>query len=265
LDDKAYIMKLWRSRIVTYMALLAMTGSAGYAADASRPLTVFAAVSLTDALTEASGAYTSKTGVAVRHSFASSAALARQLEAGARADIFFSADVEWMDYLQARGLIDAGARKNILSNRLVLIAPADSGIELRIAPNFPLRAALGRGRLAMGDPDSVPAGRYARTALASFGVWNDIANRVVRADNVRVALAYVARGEAPLGIVYETDARIEDRVRIVDVFPSGSHPPIMYPLAVPSTAMPIAKNYAAFIASDAAKEIFGKYGFVAAE
>jgi molybdate transport system substrate-binding protein len=219
------------------------------AADAVKPITVFAAASLTDALTEISNAYTKFSNVPVRLSFASSSALARQLEGGARADVFFSADVEWVDYLQARALINASTRKDVLSNRLVLIAPVDSKLQLRIAPNFPIATTLGKGRLATGDPDTVPAGRYARSALTSLGVWNDIAERIVRTDNVRVALAYVARGEAALGIVYETDALIEKKARIVDVFPADSHSPIVYPLALTRNAIPAAKDYAAFVAS----------------
>ncbi|MBC7985006.1 MAG: molybdate ABC transporter substrate-binding protein [Candidatus Obscuribacterales bacterium] len=228
---------------------------------AAKPLTVFAAVSLTDALTEISTAYTKAGGVPVRLSFASSSALARQMEAGAQADIFFSADLEWVDYLQTRGLIDPTTRKNLLSNRLVLIAPVDSKIALRIAPNFPLAAAIAKSRLATGDPDSVPVGRYARSALMTLGVWGDVADRVVRADNVRVALAYVARGEASLGIVYETDALIEKKVRIVDVFPTDTHLPIVYPLAITRGAAPAAKDYAAYVGGKEAATVFIKYGF----
>ncbi|HTE42347.1 MAG TPA: molybdate ABC transporter substrate-binding protein, partial [Steroidobacteraceae bacterium] len=152
-------------------------------------------------------------------------------------------------------------RRNVLGNRLVLIAPSDSKIALKIAPNFPLAATLGKNRLATGDPDSVPVGRYARSALTSLGVWNEIADRVVRADNVRVALAYVARGEAQLGIVYETDALIEKKVRIVDTFPASSHLPIVYPIVVTKNASPAAKGYAMFVASSEAAAIFKKYGF----
>jgi molybdate transport system substrate-binding protein len=199
--------------------------------------------------------------VPVRLSFAASSALARQIEAGAKADVFFSADVEWVDYLQARNLLDVATRKNILSNRLVLIAPTASTVTTTIAPNFPLVAILGRKRLATGDPDSVPVGRYARSALMSLGVWNDVADRVVRADNVRVALAYVARGEAMLGIVYETDALLEKKVRIVDVFPATAHLPIVYPLALTRNATQSVQDYAAYIAGKDAAALFKKYGF----
>jgi molybdate transport system substrate-binding protein len=234
------------------------------AADApDRELLVFAAASLTNALDEIGTAYAQQTQQHVKFSYAASSALARQLEAGSRADVFFSADVEWMDYLQARNLVDRSTRRNLLSNRLVLVAPADSKIELKIAPGFALGAALGsNGRLATGDPDSVPVGKYARSALTSLGVWNEVADRLVRADNVRSALAFIARGETPLGIVYETDARVEKRVRIVDFFPADSHPPIVYPVAVTATARPAARQFVEFLQSAPAREIFKKNGFM---
>jgi len=167
-----------------------------------------------------------------------------------------------MDYVQARKLIDGSTRQNLLSNRLVLVAPADSKIELKIAPGFALAAALGsNGRLATGDPESVPVGKYARSALTSLGVWNEVADRLVRADNVRSALAFIARGETPLGIVYETDAKVEKRVRIVDFFPADSHPPIVYPVAATAQAGPAARQFVDFLKTARAQEIFNKYGF----
>ena len=258
-------MRCTQARRSLLATLLLTCCSTVLASDAAKPITVFAAASLTDALTEISNAYTKISNVPVRLSFASSSALARQLEGGARADVFFSADVEWVDYLQARTLINPSTRKDVLSNRLVLIAPVDSKLQLRIAHNFPIAATLGKGRLATGDPDSVPVGRYARSALTSLGVWSDVADRVVRADNVRVALAYVARGEAALGIVYETDALIENKVRIVATFPADSHLPIVYPLALTRTAAPAAKDFATFVAGKDAMAIFAKYGFSAAK
>jgi molybdate transport system substrate-binding protein len=224
-------------------------------------VTVFAAASLSEALNEINAAYTKAGGARVRVSYAASSALARQIEAGANVDVFISADTEWIDYLQTRSLVDESTRMNIVSNRLVLIAPADSKVALRIAPHFPLGATLGKRRLATGDPDSVPVGRYARSALTTLGVWNDIEKRVVRADNVRVALGYVARGEAALGIVYATDARIEKNVRIVDTFPADSHPPIVYPLVRTRSATLVAKDYAAYVAGKDAAGVFEKYGF----
>ena len=233
------------------------------AADApEQEILVFAAASLTNVLDEIGTAYTQQTQRPVKFSYAASSALARQLDAGARADVFFPADLEWMDYAQARGLIDRATRRNVLGNRLVLVAPADSKIELKIAPGFALAAALGKGgRLATGDPESVPVGKYARSALTSLGVWNDVADRLVRADNVRSALAFIARGETPLGIVYETDAKVEKRVRVLDFFPADSHPPIVYPVAVTANARPGARQFVEYLQSAAAQQSFKKYGF----
>jgi molybdate transport system substrate-binding protein len=232
------------------------------AEEPKQDLLIFAAASLTNALDEIGTAYTQQTRQPVKFSYAASSALARQLEAGARADAFFSADLEWMDYVQARNLIDKSTRRNLLGSRLALVAPADSKIELKIAPGFALAAALGKdGRLATGDPDSVPVGKYARSALTSLGVWNDVADRLVRADNVRSALAFIARGETPLGIVYETDAKVEKRVRVVDFFPADSHPPIVYPVAVTTQARPAARQFVEFLQSAPAQQAFKKYGF----
>jgi len=225
-------------------------------------LVVFAAASLGDALAQVDAAFTSRARIRVEASFAASSVLARQIEAGAPAEVFFSADPEWMDYLAQRALLQPGSRHDLLGNALVLIAPGDSPVRLHIAPGFNLAGALGGGRLATGDPDSVPAGRYARAALTKLGVWPQLSGRLVAAENVRAALEYVARGEAPLGIVYRTDAQAEKRVRVVDVFPSDSHPPITYPVALTSGASPAAARYAAFLSSDEAREIFARAGFV---
>ncbi|HUK64548.1 MAG TPA: molybdate ABC transporter substrate-binding protein, partial [Dongiaceae bacterium] len=173
------------------------------------------------------------------------------------------ADTEWMDYVQARGLIVRTSRRDLLGNRLVLIAPASSPIALEIKPGFALGNALGaRGRLATGDPDYVPVGKYARSALTSLGVWGDVADRLVRADNVRTALAFVARGEAPLGIVYTTDAKIEPGVRVVDTFPANSHPPITYPVAVTQGAHKGGDRFVEFLAGDVARQKFEEFGFL---
>jgi molybdate transport system substrate-binding protein len=187
--------------------------------------------------------------------------LARQIEAGTRADVFVSADEEWMDYLATRKLIDPKTRHDILMNRLVLIAPATSTMELKIAPHFALASALGKERLALGDPGSVPAGRYARAALTNLGVWPDVSKRIAPAEDVRAALAFVARGETPLGIVYETDARVEKRVRIVDTFPEDSHAPITYPVALVATAKPGAGRFVGYMKSPAGRALFTQYGF----
>jgi molybdate transport system substrate-binding protein len=224
-------------------------------------ITVFGAASLTNVLQELGDGYTRQTSVPVKFSFAASSALARQIENGAPAEIFFSADQEWMDYLQTRKLIQPESRHDIVRNRLVLIAPVDSRIELKIESHFPLVTALGKGRLAAGDPDSVPAGRYAREALIALGIWNDVSDRLTRADSVRSALAFVDRGEAPLGIVYETDARIDKGVRVVDVFPADSHAPIVYPLALTTVAKPEAAKFAAFVRGPAGTLAFKEYGF----
>jgi molybdate transport system substrate-binding protein len=231
------------------------------AEQARQPLTLFAASSLTDVMQELTAAYRKSSGVSVRSSFAASSALARQIESGARADVFFSADTEWMDYLETRKLLADGSRRNVVGNALVLIAPADSKVSLKIAPNFALAAALGTRRLATGDPQSVPVGKYARAALRKLGVWDSVASKVVGAENVRAALAYVSRGEAPLGIVYATDAKIDGKVRVVDTFPADSHPPIMYPAAATAVSQPGAAPFLDFLRSAAASEIFAKYGF----
>jgi molybdate transport system substrate-binding protein len=244
------------SLFVTTLALAAEpTGPAA--------VTVFAATSLTNALQQIGKEFKQKTGVPVRYSFAASSVLARQIEAGAGADVFFSADQEWMDYLEQRGLIQESTRRNVVGNRLVLIAPAASRIHLQIAPGFALRAALGRGRLATGDPDSVPVGRYAKQALTSLGVWPDLTDKLVRAEDVRHALMFVARGEAPLGIVYQTDAKAEKGVRVVGTFPTTAHVPIAYPMALVKDAGPGAAQFADFVRGDAARASFESLGFIA--
>jgi len=240
------------------------------AVDPKPALLVFAAASLTDPVGEvakAFGAQGSRPGegasprLEVRTSFAASSVLAKQIEAGAPADVFLSADPEWMDYLERRKLIQPGTRADLLGNTLVLIAPAGSGMQLTLAPGVDLTAALAGGRLATGDPDSVPVGRYAQAALTYLGIWDQVAPHLVRAENVRLALEYVARGEATLGIVYRTDALSERRVRLIDTFPAASHPPIVYPLALTAGASPAAAAFAAFLEGDAAREIFVRYGF----
>lgn len=227
-----------------------------------RPLLVFAAASLTDALGEVDREFSARSGQPVRESFDASSTLAKQIEAGAAADVFVSADPAWMDYVEARGLLRRGTRRDLLGNALVLIAPAGSTVRLQIGPGFPLAAALGGGRLAVADPDSVPAGKYAHTALAALGVWDTVADRLARAESVRTALAYVARAETPLGIVYRTDAAAEPRVRVVDVFPPGTHPPITYPVALTAAAQPAAVRFEQFLSGDEARRIFKRYGFV---
>lgn len=251
---------MFRRTLLALLGLLAVP-AAGAADGTPRPVTVFAAASLTDALGRLGTDFTASTGIPVRFSFAASSTLARQIEAGAGADVFLSADRQWMDYLEQRDRIRRSSRRDLLGNRLALVAPVDSRVELQVAEGFPLAAALGKGRLATGDPDSVPVGRYARQALTSLGVWNDIAERLVRAEDARSALLFVARGEAPLGIVYATDARIDPRVRVAALFPPGSHQPITYPVALTVDAGPDAARFLDYIGGAAGRTVFEGFGF----
>jgi molybdate transport system substrate-binding protein len=251
-----------RCKILGLIATVWLLPWAAYGGDAPNSVTVFAAASLTDVLQELAAAYTKATGTKVELSFAASATLAHQIDSGAHADVFLSADQEWMDYLEQRGFIQTATRRDLLGNRLALIAPAASEVQLQIKPKFALLAALNGGRLATGDPDSVPVGRYARAALTNLGVWNDVVDRLVRADNVRSALAFVARGEAPLGIVYATDARVEKQVRVVDLFPETSHRPIRYPIALTGSANAKAASFVEFLRTPVAAAAFEKFGFI---
>ncbi len=226
-------------------------------------LLIFAAASLADVLEEVDGAFTAQSGIAVAGSYAASSVLAKQIEAGAGADVFFSADVDWVDYLDERGLLKRGSRREVLGNQLVLVAPAGSSLRLEVTPHLDLAAALGSGgRLAVADPDSVPAGVYARAALMKLGLWERFAGRLARGENVRTALAYVARGEAPLGIVYHTDALAEKRVREVGVFPDDTHPPIRYVVALVAPSRPEAAQLVEFLGGERARAVFVRYGFV---
>jgi molybdate transport system substrate-binding protein len=239
-----------------------LLGMSAGAQAAERALTVYAAASLTNALQDVGNDFRAVHGEAVKFNFASSSLLARQIEAGAEADIFFSADVPWMDYLDEKRLLRAGSRRDVLSNSLVLIAPHDARVRLKIVPGFALAAALGSGKLALADPDTVPAGRYAKAALTKLGAWDAVAGKLAPAENVRAALSYVARGEAPLGIVYATDAKLEPKVKIVDTFPAGSHPPIVYPVALTARAKSAeAKAFVAYIFSEKGAAVFTRYGF----
>lgn len=225
-------------------------------------VTVFAAASLTESLKQVTAAYQARTGTSVTLSFGASSTLARQIEQGADADLFFSADTDWMDYLEKAGQIAPGTRRNLLRNQLVLVAARGARPTPPIAPGFDLAGALGNERLAMADPASVPAGKYAKAALMALGIWNAVAPKVVQAENVRVALEYVARGEAPYGIVYATDARIAP-VKVIGVFPENSHPPILYPVALTRNASPAARAFLAFLEGPEARAIFEKAGFSA--
>ena len=225
-------------------------------------LTVLAAASLKEALDDVSAQFQRASGNKVAIAYAASSALARQIENGAPADIFVSADLDWMDYLDQRKLLRAGTRTNLLRNRLVLIAPAESKVQVEIKAGFPLDKMLGDGRLSMADPDSVPAGKYGRAALEKLGVWSANERKVARGDNVRTALNFVARGEAPIGIVYETDAFAEKKVRVVARFPQDSYPAIIYPAAAVATSRHAATTaYLNYLKSGEARAIFEKYGF----
>lgn len=229
-------------------------------AKAQTTLTVFAAASLTDSLKEVAGAYKAKSGTSVTLSFGGSNTLAQQIDQGANADIFLSADSQWMDFLAKNDRLAGGSRKNLLGNRLVLIGGSDAK-PMTIAPKFNLARALGGGRLAMANPDSVPAGIYGKAALISLGVWDSVSARIAAAENVRAAMQFVSRGEAPYGIVYETDAKVDPGVHVVAAFPENSHPPIVYPVALTRTAAAAAKDFMNFLAGPQAKAIFEKAGF----
>lgn len=231
------------------------------AADDDKPLVVFAAASLKTALDRIATQWKHDTGQAVRVSHAGTSALARQIEQGAPADVFISADRDWMDYLAARRLVRQ--RAALLGNRLVLVAPRDSNGTLELVRGTPLATALGDGRLSVANVQSVPAGRYARAALESLGLWKAVEDRLVQSGDVRAALRLVARGEAPLGIVYATDARAEPMVRVVDTFDESTHPPIVYWIAaVADSTNPRADAFIAFLLTGSARAVFEREGFV---
>jgi molybdate transport system substrate-binding protein len=253
----------------TRRALLAQSGAAlaclfgAGAAAQGRPLTIFAAASLREALEEIAGLFVAAGGARPVLAYAGSNQLARQIEQGAPADLFLSADEEWMDFLVRRGLIRDGSRRNLLGNSLVLVGPAGAPQRVTIDRNLDLAALLKGGRLAMPDPNSVPAGRYAKAALEHFGLFANLRNKIAASENVRVALAYVARDEAPFGIVYATDAAAEPKVQIIGAFPKESHPTIIYPVAITSSAShPDAPSFLSFLGSAPAIGVFEKRGFI---
>lgn len=228
-------------------------------------ITVFAAASLKESLDEAAAAWTGRSGQKVSISYAGSSALAKQIEQGAPADVFISADAEWMDYLQQRKLIDVDTRINLVGNRLVVIAPVDSALRTLSLKPPAVRLALGDGRLAMAETISVPAGRYGRQALTTLGLWDAVSGRLAQADNVRAAMAFVSRGEAPLGIVYATDAQAEPKVRVVAVIPGRMHAAIVYPMArIAGTPPAATRDFLTFLHSDVANAIFKRAGFLPA-
>lgn len=232
------------------------------AAEDTKQAMVFAASSLTDVLNELAEVYAKAGHPKPAFSFAASSALARQIENGAPAALFISADEQWMDYAADRKLIVSETRSSFLGNALVLVTPVDKPLKIDIKPGFALAQVLGVGKLSMGDPDSVPVGRYGKIALENLGVWTQVELNVIRADNVRVALAFVERGEAAAGIVYATDAALTKKVTVAGVFPDASYPPVSYPIAVVAGHdTPAARAFRDFILGADAKAIFVKYGF----
>jgi molybdate transport system substrate-binding protein len=227
---------------------------------------VFAAASLKEAIDEIASRFETKTQSEVAVSFAASSTLARQIEQGAPVDIYVSASRKWMDALDEAKLLRPGTRSNLLGNRLVLVAPADGAEPVRIEPQFPLANLLGDRRLAMGNPAYVPAGQYGKAALETLGVWDAVADRVAGAGDVRRALALVARGETPYGIVYRTDAMADKNVALIGVFPEDSHPPIIYPVAIPAgSTHPQAAGFLSFLRSPEARKVFEEHGFAVLE
>jgi molybdate transport system substrate-binding protein len=246
--------------LIAFTILIGSIHSPASAQDKS--LTVFAAASMKNALDDIDAAYTAKTGIKMVASYAASSALAKQIEQGAPADVFASADTDWMDYAAAKKNINEPTRVNLLGNSMVLIAPKDSGIDnVAIGPGFDLAKLAGDGKIATGDVKAVPVGKYAKAALEKLGAWQAAEPKFAMAESVRAALALVARGEAVLGIVYSTDAKVEPGVKIVGTFPADSHPAIIYPVAATATAKPEVADYLGFLRSSAAKAIFEKYGF----
>ena len=253
-------MTRWLKAAVPALAMLLALATTS--ALRARAPVVLAAASLQESLDAAAQAWARKGHARPVISFAASSALARQIEAGAPADLFISADEDWMNAVAAKGAVRPGTRATFLYNDLVLIAPAASRVRLAIAPDFPLARALGDGRLAMADPDAVPAGRYGKEALTRLGVWPSVQARVVRAENVRAALKLVEIGEAPLGIVYRTDALADKGVRIVATFPAASHAPIVYPIArLKASTSAEAEGFERFLLSGEGKAVFRRFGF----
>ena len=245
-------------RIAALLASLAFVVAPAVSAETLR---IFAAASLKEALDQATRAYESATGHRVLVSYAGSNALARQIESGAPADLFISADIGWIDYVESRDLVAPGSRRGLLGNDLVLVAPAASRTDLKLARGMDLPAALGDKRIAIANPEVVPAGKYAKAGFTALGAWGAIEGRVAATDNVRAALALVARGEAQLGVVYRTDALAEKGVRVVDTFPAGTHPPIVYPLVRLRRAQAAASALADYLAGPRAAAICERHGF----
>ena len=250
------------ARVFAFLGFVFALSGAPQPLIAQEQVTVFAAAPLKNALDEANAAFTKTTGVKVVASYAASSALAKQIEQGAPADIFISADLRWMDYAGEHKLIKPDTRVNLLGNKLVLIAPKDSKLDhVAIGDGFDIAKLAGDGRIAVADVKAVPAGLYAMAALEKLGAWTAAEPKLAQAENVRATLAFVARGETPVGIVYETDAKIEPKVKIIGAFPDGSYPPVTYPVAATANSKAAAVRYLSFLATPAAKAIFERYGF----
>lgn len=250
------------NRLLALFSLAFMLAAAPQLAAAQETLTIFAAASMKNALDDTNAAFTKATGIKVTASYAASSALAKQMESGAPADVFISADLNWMDYVAGKNLIKADSRYNLLGNKLVLISGKDSKIEnVKIEQGFDIAKLAGDGRIAVADVKAVPAGLYAKAALEKLGSWTAAEPKLAQAENVRATLAFVARGETQIGIVYETDAKVEPAVKIAGYFPDGSYPPVTYPVAATVNAKADAAKYLDFLRSAPAKAIFEKYGF----
>jgi molybdate transport system substrate-binding protein len=250
-----------RGRLIAVATIVALAAFASARAQ-EQTLTVFAAASLKNALDDVNAAFTKDTGLKVTASYAASSALAKQLESGAPADVFISADLNWMDYSQAKNLIKADSRYNLLGNKLVLIAGKDSKLnDVKIDQGFDIAKLAGDGRIAVADVKAVPAGLYAKAALEKLGSWAAAEPKLAQAENVRATLAFVSRGETPIGIVYETDAKVDPAVKIIGYFPESSYPPVTYPAAATANAKPDAQKYLNYLKGSASKAVFEKYGF----
>ena len=257
-EDVDMAMRAGLNRVVLAAAICLGAGGA----KADEPLVVFAAASLKTALDAVNVACAADVGETAKISYAGSSALAKQIEESAPADVFLSADLDWMQYLSDRKLVKPATETKLLGNRIVLVAPADSTAAATIAPGFDLASLLGDGRLAMANVDAVPAGKYGKASLEALGVWASVEGKVAQAENVRAALALVSTGEAPLGIVYATDANADKGVRVVGAFPQDSHPPIVYPVAqLAGSTDEDAPAFLACLQSAKAKALFEAEGF----
>jgi len=261
LDREVGAMRAWITVLMLVGALLTSVAQAPARAQGG-DVVVFAAASLKNALDAVNAQWQKETGKKAVISYAASSALAKQIEQGAPAQVFISADLDWMDYLAGKSLIKLDTRSNLLGNRLVLIAPKDKAQPLEVKPGFDLAGRIGNGRLAVANIDAVPAGKYGKAALTKLGVWDSVAAKTAQAENVRAALLLVSRGEAPVGIVYQTDAASDPGVAIIGTFPEDTHPPIVYPVALTAgAANPDATAFLAYLTSAAAKPVFQGQGF----